>query len=252
MRLSKLSLGLICLIAVTGMKSGVMAAEPATQAASGPSKVIADVASPKTGKSGVRFMQLHESFLKRAQAGDIDLLFLGDSITEGWAGRGKDVWNATYTKYKPANFGIGGDQTEHVLWRIDNGELDGIKPKVLVLMIGTNNVGSNSADEIVAADTKIVQEIHQKLPETKVLLLAVFPRDASPSSARREKIKLVNAQLAKLEDGKMTRYLDFGDKFLTPDGTLTKDIMPDYLHPNAKGYQIWADAMQPLLDEMMK
>jgi lysophospholipase L1-like esterase len=228
------------------------ATQPTTHAVQQP----ADVAAPKGGKSGPRFLQMHEAFLKRAKEGNIDLLFLGDSITEGWAGRGKEVWEKNYAKLNAANFGIGGDQTQHVLWRIENGELDGIKPKVLVLMIGTNNTAGWSADQIAVADTKIVSEIHQKLPDTKVLLLGVFPRGNDPKepkvAALREKIKQINLSLAKLDDGKMTRYLDIGDKFLTPDGVLTKDIMPDYLHPNAKGYQIWVDAMQPLLDEMMK
>jgi lysophospholipase L1-like esterase len=229
--------------------------QPAVHAPQAP----ADVAAVKIGKGGTpdkKFMTMHESFLKQAKEGNIDLLFLGDSITEGWAGRGKDVWAKTYGKSNAANFGIGGDRTEHVLWRIDNGELDGIKPKVLVLMIGTNNTGGWSAEQIGVADTKIITEIHQKLPETKVLVLGVFPRGNDPkdpkTEALREKIKQINSTLAKLDDGKTTRYLDIGDKFLAPDGVLTKEIMPDYLHPNAKGYQIWADAMQPLLDEMMK
>jgi lysophospholipase L1-like esterase len=228
---------------------------PATKPASTrPAPQPADVAAVKTGKGGVpqaRFMQLHESFLKRGKAGKIGVLFLGDSITEGWSTRGKDVWEKTYASLDPANFGIGGDQTQHVLWRIENGELDGISPKVLVLMIGTNNIGY-PVEDIVKGDLKIVDEIHQKLPGTKLLVLGIFPRGKDATDPRRAKIKAVNAELAKLDDGSKTRYLDFGDKFLAPDGSITKDIMADYLHPSAKGYQIWADAMQPLLDEMMK
>ena len=158
-------------------------------------------------------------------------------------------------KYQPANFGIGGDRTQHVLWRIQQGELDGIKPKVVVLMIGTNN-SPYSAPQIARADFEIVSEIHRKLPDTKVLLLGIFPRGDDPSkqnvAALRAKLKSVNAALARLDDGKRTRYVEIWDPFLQPDGILGKDIMPDALHPNAKGYQIWADTMQPLLDEMMK
>ncbi len=213
----------------------------------------ADVAAPKMKDGAIEptFKKMHESFLKRGKEGKIGVLFLGDSITQGWSGKGKDVWDKTYTAYDAANFGIGGDRTQHVLWRIDNGELDGINPKVVVLMIGTNNI-SYPAEEIAKADIKIISEIHQKLPQTKVLVLGIFPRENLASNPRRAKIKEVNEALAKLDDGKLTRYLDIGSKFLTDDGTLTKEIMPDYLHPNAKGYQIWADAMQPLLDEMMK
>jgi len=124
-----------------------------------------------------------------------------------------------------------------------------------VLMIGTNNIG-NSAENILKGDLKICSEIHAKLPETKLLLLGIFPRGADAKRddviAMRAKIKTVNEQLAKLDDGAKTRYLDFGAKFLDADGSIPKDIMPDGLHPNAKGYEIWATAMQPLLDEMLK
>jgi lysophospholipase L1-like esterase len=209
----------------------------------------------KTGNIEPRFKKMHESFLARGKAGPIGVLFLGDSITEGW-GKAPDVWKQHYGADQPANFGIGGDRTEHVLWRIANGELDGIHPKVVVLMIGTNNVAPNATAGIIAGDEKIVAQIHQKLPDTKLLLLAIFPRGADPAdpkvAATRAKIKTINAALAKLDDGDKTRYLDIGDKFLSKDGSLSKDIMPDALHPNAKGYQIWADAMQPLLDEMLK
>ncbi len=228
-----------------------------------PAKVeAADIPAPKLGPDGkpqIRFMELHRAFIWRGKEGPINLLFLGDSITEGWINGGRqapDVWKQHYWQYQPADFGIGGDRTQHVLWRIANGELDGLNPKVLVLMIGTNNSAVNSAEEIIAADKKIVEEIHAKLPETKVLVLGIFPRGADPKepkiAALRDKLKQVNAELAKLEDGNKTRYLDFGDKFLNEQGVLTKDIMPDALHPNHKGYEIWADAMQPLLDEMMK
>jgi beta-glucosidase len=218
----------------------------------------ADVAAPKVDRSGQidgRFEHMHESFLRKAKMEKISLVFLGDSITEGWNGGGRIVWAKSYWKYDPANFGIGGDKTQNVLWRIENGELDHINPKVVVLMIGTNNV-SYAAEDILVADEKIVREIHQKLPNAKVLLLGIFPRGADPKdpnvAAMREKIQTVNQGLAKLDDGDKTRYLDIGNKFLGADGKISKDIMPDALHPNAKGYQIWADAMQPLLGEMMK
>ena len=120
-------------------------------------------------------------------------------------------------------------------------------------MIGTNNLGSNSNDEIVAGVTMIVQTLHEKLPSTKVLLLGIFPRGAKPTDPSRARITAINDQLSKLDDGgKTTRYLDIGPKFLEPDGTLPKTIMPDALHPNEKGYQIWAEAMGPTLGELMK
>ena len=202
-----------------------------------------------------KWVERLEGFVKIAQAGGVDLLFLGDSITDFWRNRGSNVWNKYYGARHAANFGISGDRTEHVLWRIDQGELDGIKPRVVVLMIGTNNIG-DSAENIIKADTKIVAEIHEKLPDTRLLLLGIFPRGADPKNAGiaaiRGKIATINQALAKLDDNAKTRYLDIGGKFLDADGALPKDIMPDALHPNVKGYQIWADAMQPLLDELLK
>ena len=214
----------------------------------------ADIPSPKNNKAGTAvdagFLKAHESFLKRREQ-PIGILFLGDSITAGWV-KAKEIWDEHYGKHNPANFGISGDKTQHVLWRIANGELDGIKPKVLVLMIGTNNSAQWSAEDIIKGDLKIVEEIHKKLPQTKLLLLGIFPRKPSPNDPLRAKIKTVNEALAKLDDGKRTRYLDLGPKFLDPYGRLSPDIMLDYLHPNDAGYKIWAEAMQPLLDEMLK
>ena len=179
-----------------------------------------------------RFRKMHESFLARGKSGPIDLLFIGDSITAGWT-KAPHVWEHYFGKYQPANFGIGGDQTQHVIWRIENGELDGIKPKVVVLMLGTNNTGANTADEIAAADRKIVQMIQAKIPDTKVLVLAVSPRgprknaqgvvtEAVSAEARKrmEIINAVNAQLAKLDDGKNVRFLDINARFLADDGTI--------------------------------
>ena len=174
----------------------------------------------------------------------MDLLFLGDSITDGSAGGGKAVWEKNYAPLKAANFGIGGDQTQHVLWRIQNGELDGIKPKVAVLMIGTNNLGGNTDEEIADGIKAIVAELHKQTPETKLLLLGVFPRGIKANDSNRARIKNINSIIAKLDDGgKTVKYLDIGDKFLEADGTLPKSIMPDALHPNGKGYEIWAEAI---------
>jgi lysophospholipase L1-like esterase len=235
---------------------------PAVVAAPLPQKVDASAPIPKTGNA--RFFELHEKFLARAKAGSIGVLFLGDSITEGW-GKAPHVWEHYYGKLEPANFGIGGDQTQHVIWRIENGELDGIHPKVVVLMLGTNNSADHTGEEIAAADRKIIEMIRAKIPETKVLLLAIFPRDArrnpeglitdaaiADAAKRMAAIDRANALLAKLDDGVNVRFLDIGEKFLGRDGKIPWTIMPDQLHPTAAGYQLWAEAMQPLLTAMMK
>ncbi len=180
------------------------------------------------------------------------MVFLGDSITAGW-NRNKEIWDKAFGAYEPVNFGIGGDRTQHVLWRITNGELDGIKPKAFVVMIGTNNSGADPADGIAKGVTKIVETLREKQPQAKILLLAVFPRGEKPEgNAARAKLAEVNQIISKLDDGKHVHYLDIGTKFTQVDGSLTKDIMPDFLHLSPAGYQIWADAIKDKLAELMK
>lgn len=223
---------------------------------------VATEAMPSVGtpkRANAKFFERHAKHLKRARNGPVGVLFLGDSITEGWEKK-SDIWESAWGSYQPANFGIGGDRTQHVIWRIEQGALDRVSPKVVVLMLGTNNTGSDSAADIAAADRKIVRMIQEALPETKILLLAIFPRgprigsDGKPEAweTRMEKIKAVNAQLAELDNGRSIRFLDFGDKFKDPDGSIPKSVMPDQLHLSPTGYQIWADSMGPLLAEMME
>jgi lysophospholipase L1-like esterase len=205
------------------------------------------------------WVKRHEGFVAQAKQGGIDILFLGDSITDFWRNRGSNVWNQYYAPRHAANFGISADRTQHVLWRLDNGELDGIKPKVVVLMIGTNNTGKerdnqtprNTVPEAIAGVQAVVADLRARLPDSKILLLAIFPRGRL-DDPQRAQVALINTVIAKLDDGQMVRFLDIGPKFLEADGTLPKSIMPDLLHPNAHGYQIWAEAMEPTLDEMLK
>jgi lysophospholipase L1-like esterase len=233
---------------------------PAAPAAPARPKVILppqapDVAAQKLGPDGkpnAGFLAAHARFLEIAKKGDTGVLFLGDSITAGWASK-KDIWEKSFGAYKPANFGIGGDRTQHVLWRITNGELDGHKPKAVVLMIGTNNSGSDKPEGTAHGVQLIVEHLRAKLPEAKILLLAVFPRGAGVANNRgRDTNNAVNAIIAKLHDGQHVHYLDIGPKFLEADGTLTKEVMPDLLHLSAKGYQIWADAIAEPLAGLMK
>jgi len=204
------------------------------------------------------WVKRHEGFVEQAKQGGIEVLFLGDSITDGWRSKGKAVWEKNYAPRQAANFGIGGDRTQHVLWRMENGELDGIKPKAVVLMIGTNNSGKdqegkprNTTPEIIEGVTAIVKGLRAKLPQSKILLLAIFPRGEKDTPIR-DQLKEINIALAKLDDGKMVKFFDIGPKFLEPDGTLSKEIMPDLLHPNEKGYQIWADAIESPLADLLK
>jgi lysophospholipase L1-like esterase len=195
----------------------------------------------------------HAEFLYRITQGNIGLLFLGDSITDGWPRHGEWSW-LKFAPYQPADFGVSGERTEDVLWRIMNGELDGIDPKVVILMIGTNNLGQcrdEKSEWTAAGIEKIVETIHQKLPHTKVLLLGVFPRGAK-NDPFRAKIAEMNKTISKLDDGKSTRFLDIGNAFLDANGNIPIDVMPDGLHPNAHGYDLWYAAMNPLLTEMLK
>ena len=196
----------------------------------------------------------HQSFLEVARAGNIDLLFVGDSITDWWRQeqRGLSVWNEHFMPLKVANFGIAGDTTQGVLWRMQNGELDGFQAKLIVLMLGTNNINRNENDDIAAGDRAIVNEFLKRQPQAKVLVLGIFPRGAAADNPFRASIKAINEKLATIADNKRVFYMDIGDKFLAPDGTLTAEIMPDGLHPSTQGYRIWADAIVGRVKELLQ
>lgn len=193
----------------------------------------------------------HNSFNERVAQGNVDLLMIGDSITHGWEVPGKESWEKHYAKRNAVNLGIGGDRTEHVLWRLQNGNIAGISPKAAVIMIGTNNSGDNTAEEIADGVRAIVGYLREQLPEMKILLLAIFPRDVEPGTEKREKIAKASELYSDVADGEMVHYLDIGNLFLDKDGILAKEIMPDALHPNAKGYEIWSAGIEAKLSELM-
>lgn len=193
----------------------------------------------------------HDAINARVKQGNVDLIFIGDSITQGWEGAGKEVWQEFYGKRNAANLGIGGDQTQHVLWRLQHGNLDGISPKLAVVMIGTNNASAYAPEEIAAGIEAIVNTLRTKLPNTKVLLLGIFPRGAMPSDRLRQVNAKTNAIICKLADGQNVVFLDIGKVFLQPDGTLTKEIMPDLLHLSPKGYRLWAEAIEPEVEKVL-
>ncbi len=194
----------------------------------------------------------HSKFVERIKKGDADLLFIGDSITQGWEGSGKGVWAEEFESKKAVNLGIGGDRTQHVLWRLENGEIDGIAPKAAVVMIGTNNLGANTNEEIVAGITSIVKKLNDKLPKTKVLLLGIFPRGEKADNPLRTRIKAINAEIAKLNNKKSVFYKNIGGQFLAEDGSLPKATMPDFLHLSSDAYETWADAIEDDLEDLME
>ncbi len=209
-----------------------------------------DAVKPESRNSDT-WMKRHESFNERAKKGNVDLIFVGDSITHGWEGAGKEAWAEIYGKRNAVNLGIGGDRTQHVLWRLDNGNIDGIKPKLAVIMIGTNNSGSNSSEQIADGITAIVKKLRDKLPETKILVLGIFPRGVDENDAKRKVNAAANGIVAKLADGKMVEYLDIGPKFLDDKGVLSKEVMPDLLHLTPAAYKTWATAIEPHVARMM-
>lgn len=213
----------------------------------GPSHVAVTPASRDGG-----WMRRHEGFNERVAKGDVDLIFVGDSITQGWEGAGKEVWERSYGKRKAVNLGIGGDQTQHVLWRLDHGNVAGISPKAAVVMIGTNNSGGDlsNASQIVDGVKAVVETLRAKLPGTRILLLAIFPR-GERFNDQRGKICQVNQTLQKLDDGEFVRYLDIGHHFLQMDGSLSREIMPDFLHLTPKGYELWASAIEAPLARLL-
>jgi lysophospholipase L1-like esterase len=206
-----------------------------------------------------RSLARQNTVLERAtnNPGPCDIAFIGDSITQGWENAGKTVWQKFYGHRKCLNFGVGGDRTEHVLWRFENGQLDGIKPKAAVLMIGTNNSNKNkdgtehySEGEILEGVQAIVKQIRSRLPETKLLVVGIFPR-AKTFSTQRGKLLQINQALAKVADGQAIHYIDFGSQLIEADGSISKEIMPDALHLSEKGYTIWAEAIEPKLKELL-
>lgn len=199
----------------------------------------------------------HATIVARMRAQPPDLVFLGDSITHFWGGqpsdaraRGPEVWERYFGKRNAVNIGYGWDRTENVLWRLRHGEIDGIAPKAVVVMIGTNNAALNTEEEIAAGIAAICEELHLRLPKAKILLLGIFPRGAKPNEVR-EKMNRVNGLIAALDGNNSVTYLDIGKVFLEPDGTISPEIMNDYLHPTAAGYERWAQAMEPVLKRLL-
>lgn len=202
----------------------------------------------------------HKEFLKKVEKGEGDVIFIGDSITQGWEGAGKKAWADAFAAFKPVNLGIGGDQTGHVLWRLTEGkEIEPLKPKLAVIMIGTNNTGAHSAEQIAGGIKAIVDELQKQKPDMKILLLGVFPRAGgvekgadAPKEKLNPKIKQINDLIAKYADEKKVFYKDIGDKFLNKDGALERKVMPDLLHLSPEAYQIWADAIKDDIAKLVK
>jgi len=197
-----------------------------------------------------RAAELDKRIEEAGKSGGASLLFIGDSITQGWETEGKGVWEKSYGARHAVNLGIGGDRTQHVIWRLDHAPFAKLaaNPKLAVIMIGTNNMGVNSPEEIAAGVSKVVSTLHEKLPKTKVLLLAIFPRSEKSEDPVRAKVAetnvLIKATAAKPEMKSFVTYLDIGATFIGEGGVISKDVMPDFLHFSPKGYEMWAGAIE--------
>jgi lysophospholipase L1-like esterase len=196
---------------------------------------------------GYDWTKRHEDACAAEQKLSPEILFIGDSINHFFT---PQVFKENYENRKAINLGFGWDRTENVLWRLEHGELDGIAPKVAIVMIGTNNLQVNTNPEIADGVRGICAEIPRRLPKTKILLLGIFPRGEKPNPLR-DRIAEINHSISALDGHDNVTYLDFGAKFLEPDGTISKEVMRDFLHPTEKGYHIWVEAMEPALAKLL-
>ena len=235
-------------LAVLVLLCGTIVATADDAAATQGAKVN-DAIVPVPGGSDT-WRERHEAMNARAKAGNVDLVYIGDSIVGNWKWEGKPVWDHYYAKRNGAILGISGDRTQQVLWRLQNGNVDGISPKLAIVMIGQNNGPHNTAEEIAEGVTAIVAELRKQLPETKILLLAVFFRGEKPNDEQK-KLAQTNDILSKLADGSHVFYLNVNRIFLLPDGSMSKDLMPDFEHPNREGCRVWAEAVEPTLAKLL-
>lgn len=225
-----------------------------------PAAPAVEAAAPKSTTPAERFKEdwwknrWEAKVTATKEARDADLVFLGDSITQGWEGGGKKTWEEHFAKYKPLNLGFSGDRTEHLLWRLKNDEenLKKLKPKVAVILIGTNNTGHEMrpAADTTAGIKAVLDELHAVWPKTKLLVLAVFPRGADANDKMRKLNDEINVEVAKLADNKTIFVQDIASSFMAADGTLPKEVMPDKLHLSGQGYELWARAIEPKLKEL--
>jgi len=195
----------------------------------------------------------HEEKLNDDRRETARMLFLGDSITQGWETAGQDVWQKFYADRQPFNLGFSGDRTENVLWRLEHGGVDGMALELIILSIGTNNTGHRQDPS--ACTTKgiemILDELNDRLPGAKILLLAIFPRGEFSGDELRKRNGEINGRIEKLADREEVYYLDLNHVFLQENGELPEEVMPDFLHPNEEGYRLWADAMESMIENLL-
>lgn len=190
----------------------------------------------------------HNKILAEAKRGSYDVMLLGDSITQGWEFN-KKVWAEHFPTQRVLNAGIASDRVEHILWRVQHGLLDKVRPKAVVLMGGINNLAIANPDAIADGLRQIITEIREKSPKTRIIVQGLFPTGREATDHRRAKVRLANLKIAQLADGERVEFFEFGDRFLGGDGWISKKIMFDYLHLTRAGYDIWASALETKLSQ---
>ena len=208
----------------------------------------------KEWMSAATWLARHETFLKQAEDKTIPLLFLGDSIMQGWAEAGKKAWDAAFAPLGAVNFGIGGDEVQHVLWRVQNGETEGLSPELVVVLIGTNNIGNGGHSGVDTAEgiKHLVSVLREKMPESEILLHKIFPRDQESGTPFRREIAALNQSISPLKEQPRVTLIDVNHLFLEDDGTIAVSSMPDFLHLSSKSYHRWAEILLPEVKRLMK
>jgi lysophospholipase L1-like esterase len=230
------------------------------QSSSGRGTASGEPADRPAPRADQNSMTAHAQLLEKAKQGRIDLYFLGDSIVRRWGALDYPEllanWKENFYGWNAANFGWGADRTQNILWRLENGELDGVNPKVIVLLAGTNNVGAQPRDESMSVEIArgvkaIVDVCQRKAPGATIVLTGIFPRN--DNMAVMPAIDRINQQLATFADGKRVRFLNINDRLADANGVLVAGVLNerDKLHPTLKGYQIWADALKPIFRELL-
>ena len=231
-------------MAAMGLVPSMLAAAAAPAAKTPGITSANDPTKPVPG--GVRwFWRMHGDYLNQTKTKKFDVCFLGDSITQMWPG---DMFGKFFGKYTPVNFGIGGDRCENVLFRLNDGELKDATPKLIVMMIGTNNQGMNTAEEVAIGISTVVKALRAQCPKTKILLLGILPSTGTPY----DQTKAINARTAKLVDHSMIFYQDFGPKLLDKDGKILPGMLADTVHLTRQGYQVWGQEVVPSIDKLVK
>jgi lysophospholipase L1-like esterase len=233
------------------MSAGICLAQPTGRAGGrGPA------ADQPMARTDANSQMAHQQLLEKAKKGGIDIYFEGDSITRRWGATDYpqflENWKQNFFGWNAADFGWGADNIQNILWRLQNGELDGVNPKIIVLLAGTNNVGGGAGNDALVADITaglkaVIDTMRAKAPDAVIIATGIFPRGPASFAT----ITKINANVAAMCDGKKLRYLDVNDKLADKNGQLLEGMAADGLHPTVKGYQVWADGLKPIFTEIL-